>query len=329
MIESAARFVACADEVFRLQRGSGGECRHFQRMADQGHYRRGGGTRQGIYVFAPSGKLLASANTLDPQKVLELLDAGWVAWEALAAAERRLSPMDLVIPEPRWEDNYPEGGLVLRSTVRDLGLPGEPLAPGERHNVDFAWFTAEEARALLHPRLVPDISHWVPTELAGRLARLHLVDNVRGQTIPFAPGEIETLAVSTLVRARDADVVQIELHGLSAARSDGVWRLGDSDWGTDARLPRMVVAEWRGEASYDVAAGRFTSFRMVAFGERDGRGTVNNRHRDPGTSRLGWVFELADDSLAERIAPTFVDHYDVSWISRPATAAAPLWSEGD
>lgn len=325
MLESAARFVPCADEVFRLQRGEGSECRHFQAMADQGHYGRGGGTRQGIYVFAPSGKLLASANTLDAARVLSLLDEGFAAWEVLPAAMRRLDPSDLLIPEARWEDSYPHDGLALRGTVRDLGPPGETLAPGPRMNVDFAWFSADEARAMLpaDPRVGERCA--LPRDVVARFAALHLVDNVRGQTIPFAPDEITEAAVGTRVLAREGDQVRLAIAGHTRAQSDGVWRLGDSDWGTDAELPRSVDVTWRGEADFDLRTQRFTRFDLIVFGEREGRGTVNGRHDDPGPSRLGWVFRLGDGSPAERIAPTFADHYDVPWVQRPATAGAHFW----
>ena len=326
MLESASRFVACADEVFRLQRGSGGECRHFQQMADQGHYGNGGGTRQGIYVFAPSGKLLASANTLSAERVLELLDEGFAAWDALPDRMRRL-PLDaLVIPEPRWEDSYPHNGLALRGTVRDLGAPDEPLTPSDRMNVDFAWFSADEARALLpnDPRV--GARHTPPRAALERFVCLHLVDNVRGQTQPFLPDEIVELELQTRVTARDGDLVELELRGRSAAESDGVWRGGDSDWGSDGSFPRSVRVEWRGSARYDLAAHRFTRFDMLVLGEREGRGTVNGRHDDPGPSRLAWVFALGRDTPAERIAPTFVERYDVPWVRRPPTVGAPLWS---
>ena len=43
-------------------------------MADKGHYRRAGGTRQGIYVCSPSGILLSSINSLKPDDVLTMIN---------------------------------------------------------------------------------------------------------------------------------------------------------------------------------------------------------------------------------------------------------------
>ncbi|MBK8271109.1 MAG: hypothetical protein IPK83_23460 [Planctomycetes bacterium] len=85
----------------------------FQAMADLGHYRAPGQTRQGLYVCCPSGKMLASINSRDPAAVIKTLDAGLKAWNALSSEERRLPDSFPRENLPRWEDSYPEGGLVL------------------------------------------------------------------------------------------------------------------------------------------------------------------------------------------------------------------------
>ncbi|MCH7704399.1 MAG: hypothetical protein IIB61_04735 [Planctomycetes bacterium] len=111
MIKLAARFVAAADEVWRLQRNKDPDCLVFQSMADHGHYRGVGGTRQGIYVCSPAGKLLASANVLEPKQVIEVLRRGLDAWDALPDEQRRLPPGTSLEPRHCWEDSYPNGGL--------------------------------------------------------------------------------------------------------------------------------------------------------------------------------------------------------------------------
>ena len=68
--ELMASFVAVADEVGRLQRGTDAESKLFQGFCEQGHY--GGrtqptNTRQGIYAIAPSGRFLASINSTNPE----------------------------------------------------------------------------------------------------------------------------------------------------------------------------------------------------------------------------------------------------------------------
>jgi hypothetical protein len=71
----AAKFVPAADEVYRMQNlktSTDPECRLFQKFAEQGHYRRPGTTRQGTYCVSPSGVLLGSINSNDPQRIADL-----------------------------------------------------------------------------------------------------------------------------------------------------------------------------------------------------------------------------------------------------------------
>lgn len=333
-LAAAARaFVTAADENWRLQRGSDAECRHFQVMANQGHYGGGGGggssgdgsgggsgTRQGIYAAAPSGKLLASINSLDADAVLATLERGLAAWEALHDAERWLPDDADVAPAHRWEQSYPDDGLVLTRIVRDLPPGGDPAAPAQRPmNRDHAWFSAEEARAWLpaDDALRPGATHALPPALALRLARLHLVDNVRGQTLPFAPEEVRAADVRVEVLAREADTVALRVTGATRAVVEGPWLLGENDWRPPAEYPRGVEAALLGRARYDLAAGRFTEFTLAGVGRRWGSGWLNGRDADDA-GPIGWLFTLSPDTPAERVAPAFVDLYAADWIVRPA-----------
>ena len=126
-----ARFVPCADEVWRLQQGTDPECVFFQKMAEHGHYGgRPGQTRQGIYVCSADGTFLASVNSNNPDRVLATLERGLKAWEELPAERRRLSPRSAIEPRHRWEDSFPKGGLVLSMITRDLPPDCDPGKPG-------------------------------------------------------------------------------------------------------------------------------------------------------------------------------------------------------
>ena len=85
----------------------------FQEMADNGHYRRVGGSRQGIYVCSANGSLLSSVNSLDPDVVLETIKTGLAKWEELPRSDRQLPDNFSPRASHRWEDSYPEDGLVL------------------------------------------------------------------------------------------------------------------------------------------------------------------------------------------------------------------------
>jgi hypothetical protein len=191
LIEAAQRFVPAADEVWRLQRGSDADCLFFQKLVNGGRPITDKGTRQGIWVGTAGGVLLAHVNTQNVGKVLATLELGWAAWQELSPEERHLPEGAGLQPRHRWEDSRPDGGLVLERVARDVPIEGDPHGkPLSPWNLDYAWFTAAEARAWLPEKPRPGDVHPVPAVSARRLARFHLVDNARGQTLPFAESEV-------------------------------------------------------------------------------------------------------------------------------------------
>ena len=161
-------------------------------MANKGHYRTAGRTRQGIYVCSPNGKLLSSINSLNADDVLKSIKNGLEKWNGLSVSERQLPTDQKLKPSHRWENSYPDQGLVLTSANADLFTdPPVQNIRGDRSNLDHVWFSKSEARLWLpdNPQ-VGDI-YQLPDHLANRLFCFHLVDNVRGQTLPFAPQEIK------------------------------------------------------------------------------------------------------------------------------------------
>lgn len=313
VIAASKDFVAATDEVWRLQRGKDAECLHFQKMANHGHYGGGGGTRQGTYILTADGTFLASTNALSADAVVKVMAQGLSAWADTTADARKL-PADWKLPRKRWETSCPTTGLVLRSFNADLGLD----ADRKRLNRDHAWFTAAEARGWLGTDPKPGDKHTVSKAIVERLARFHLVDNVRGQTLPFAPADVATSKITTTVTNRDGDAVSFEIHGVTKGETDGTWTLGTNDWTPSEKYPRAVTSRIVGHGRFDLASGRFTAIEFVAIGERTGRTNLNGRPKgDVGPARIGWVFELAPDRPAERVAPAFVDIYDADWIVDP------------
>src|SRR6185312_13051609 len=78
----------------------------------------------------------------------------------------------------------PEGGLVLQLAARDLPRSVDTRPDDWRKaawNLDYAWFTAAEARDLIPEPRVPGSQAQAPWEFVRRLARFHLRDFVRGE----------------------------------------------------------------------------------------------------------------------------------------------------
>lgn len=154
-------------------------------------------------------------------------------------------------------------------------------------------------------------THRIAQSLVERLACFALVDNARGQTLPFHPNEVEG-EIHAEITSLDKASVCLAIHGRTAASSDGFWRFGANYWQPNSEWPRSMRTELRGTARWDRTARRFTAFELVAIGERQGRTTFNGRRRDSGRGPIGFVFELAPPCW--RVAPTFINLYDVPWV---------------
>lgn len=277
-------------------------------MANHGHYGgRPGSTRQGIYVCSPSGKFLASVNTTNPGRVLEMMQDGLAAWEKLPAAERRLSAESAIKPRHRWEDSYPSDGLVVNVISRDLPEQCDPHAPCKvKWNQDHVWYSKEEARSWLGNDPQQGDVHQLPEELVARLARFHFVDNVKGETPRFSRDGVKGSQISTEVVKRIGPLVELKISGLTkGVAAEGWWQSSNG-----------VVTRVLGHATFDLERDAFVKFEMVALGRRWGFTRFNGRSRDPESGPLGYVFRMAAPR-AHRIAPTAIGAYEADWVIRP------------
>lgn len=293
----------------------------FQRWSNGGERITDPGTRQGFWVFSPGGAVLGRCNTRSPERVLAVLDAALERWEALPAEERGLDPAADRRPGHRWEDGYPEGGLALARVSRDVTADGLEADPSNRWNRDTLWCSAAEVAGTLRR---PDLAVGDALDLqvlADRLARFSLVDDARGQTLPYAPAEVQLARLTgEVVAAGPGGSLVVELAGETRAVASEEWLLGDDSWRPRRRFPHGIRCRVVGRAEVDPEAGTFRSMELVAVGTRTGRTTFNGRGRDLGPSHLGFHLTLTD----ERLAPTFAALYGVDWIPTPEI---PTWRD--
>lgn len=314
IVRALEDYVCAADEVWRLQRGSDADCVFFQRAMNGGERITDGGTRQGTWIFSPSGKLLTANHHRSVDSLLRALERGRAAFQELGPEDRRLPADAQLHPEHRWEHSRPEGGLVLRRHARDLGPEGLGGDPSPRWNVDMAWFSAAEVRAAI-PAAV-EVGDRVPLGLmAERLARLHLVDNTGGQTLPFAPEEIRRATLFAAVESIADGRASLRLEGSCEADADGVWRLGHILWKPSRELAHGIATGLIGRAEYDLRGGTFESFELVGLARRWGFTENNARWRSPEPGALAFHLELAAPDAGP--APTFIDRYGVDWVVPP------------
>ncbi len=317
--ELAGGFVPATDETWRLQTSDDPQARFFRTMVD-GSPEPIRGSRQGTYVCTPGGELLARVNSTDPRRIAETLRKGLAAWEALPAEARARPAPASASPAHRFEDSFPADGLVLDAVHRDLEGSGDAWVPGGgRWNVDHVWFSPDEARGWVPLEDTVGARVDLPRFLRERLARFHLVDNVRGQEGPFAPEDVELSEVASTVVAIEGDRVVLTIEGRTRTVSDGVWKLGENLWKQFPNRPRGVEARLAGGAVFDRTTERFVSFQLVALGESWGGSGLNGRRGAEPDARqpLAWRFTRAGDLPADRVPPAFIDIYGAEWVQPP------------
>lgn len=262
-------------------------------------------TKQGIYAATPSGMFLASTNTLDGTQMANMLRRALDRWKALSRKERLLSddPQSAVIQ--RQENNFPADGLALKIFSRDIDRTDLPNDwRGKAWNLDFAWYRKTEAAQLLPQELTPGaVVEW-PAPLARRLARFHLIDNVRGQADGFEDKDVLEASIRTQVAQAAKGLVTLRFTGATRASTSGRWHEGDPPAGT-----RGLGTKLMGSATYDPQKGRFTAFEMVAVGTRWGMTRFNFREQDQKVSPIGFVLRLVEDRPSDRVAPAHIWGY--------------------
>lgn len=314
VIAASKRFVPAADEVWRLQRDDDPECRWF-RTAVRGKADAVRGSMQGTYVLTTGGRLLGRINSPDPESVLKMLEQAQARWQKLPDDQRAAAVPETAAPTHRWEDSYPADGLVLERFARDIGASpdNDPRQPVNR---DAVWFSKEELAGFVPEQCKVGAAHNVAAVLVERLARFALVDNVRGQTLPFARSTVKGSRLRAEVIAVDGDVVTLRFSGSTRAVTDGT-HPGEDYWQPKRVWPRSLRTAIAGQARWNVKAARFASFGLVAIGSRVGRTTFNGRAREEAGSehRIGFLLRMAPPGY--RVAPTFVNLYGARWIKMP------------
>lgn len=310
-----AEFIPAADEVHSLQSGKDPAALHFQKIAEQGHYAgrtKPTNTRQGIYAAAPSGILLASMNNNRPEQVAKMLEQALAKWRSLSDDERYLPSDQLktISQARRWERLYPQDGLAIRVNSRDLPRDN-PTIKGWRAdawNQDFLWLKRDEAIALCPQSNEVGAARPWPDAIARRLARLNLVDNVRGQIPAFADEDIEHVTITSTIESIDDASVTIRIDGRSRTVKKGRWSIdGFKDMDNPTEQERGIDVELFGHAVFDRSTQRFVEFEVVAIGTRWGATQYNGRADDRDPNGIGFLLSLADDH--ERVPPASIWAY--------------------
>lgn len=312
---ASEHFIPVAENCSPLQRQQDAKGDFFRLVAEQGHYAGRTfptSTRQGIYTFTADGKVLSAVNTRDAEKMREMMETALERWQRLqsgGAISSGEAPGDYV---PAYPDQYPTGGLVLRVAVRDLPRQEDTRADDWRKNawnLDFAWFTRDEAHTLVPTERTAGARTEAPQPLLNRLARFHLRDVVRGEAPVWPQEALRHARLESEITAVDGpDGATIQLRLTGAVRLDTTLRWVAPESGQQFEVPAGFDCTLAGEATWDAPRGAFTRFDLVAAGSRWGRTQYNSRGEDLGPAPMGVAFSLAGAEPRDRTPPHQILH---------------------
>ena len=247
------------------------------------------------------GELLASINTRDADRVLDMLKQGLEKWDPAPSPPSDIP--ETYKPDPRLDWSTPEDGLILKITIRDLPRESGEIDP--RHNIDFAWFTKAEARSLIPADPQPGRSYPAPAFFAKRIARCHLIDTARGQSPRWRDENIQNADITLTVENRTPDHIHLRLEGQIKNEAEPTFDVNpfseqvvDKSRGVDLKL--------LGTLRFNTHQESFETFDLVAAGSRWGATTYNARFDDVGPAPIGFAFEIASRAPIDRIPPAAI-----------------------
>jgi hypothetical protein len=301
-------FIPVAENSSYLQRQADAKGEFFRLIAEQGHYAGRtvpSATRQGTYTATSDGRLLASINTREADKMLAMMNEALQRWREVepetAATEL---PTEYEV-DPRYRRIYPEDGLVLKVYSRDLPRTVETRPDDwRRHavNTDHAWFTREEALSLLPPHPSPGDRFPAPALFVQRLARFHLIDNVRGETPMWRTEEVQHATMSLEVASVTPGQIELRLEGAVRCVGHGKWAVRPFREKLDS-TERGYDCELAGFLTFDRTNSRFTRCDILAVGTRWGGSEHNVRYDDLDAAPMAVAFELAGDTPTDHTPP--------------------------
>ncbi|MBI3267410.1 MAG: hypothetical protein HYZ53_00190 [Planctomycetes bacterium] len=285
-------FVPVALDVWYEQRRQDAIGDFYREVVFQGPRGKTDATTQGRYCCTPEGRLLGYTNNRGAEPVRLLLqrtlkDLGRPsAGSAPASAAREAA-------DPRFERRPPAGALTLDVHGKMLVGAEETEGAWRRVNLetvsrDHMWVRREELEALAAPGATEGTLVAVPESFARRLARFHLVDEIRGEPPMWLPEELLSVRMELRIESVRPDLVSARLTGEARLGT----RAGDRT-GEAAIAGRLA---WRPDTR------EFTRFDLVARGPFRGEGTYNQGAPKPGFV-LGVSFRLADGRTDDRVPP--------------------------
>lgn len=250
-----------------------------------------GQSTQGSYVIGWDGVGYAADNyNRDPRRLEMLLDRGLTRF-------RQTPPQPVTIPESYKAASKPpappEGVSIIRVFTRVRPLPeGEPEQftwLGREH----MWIYPSEVREMLANTKVGAAAVAMPRTLVARLVLFHIIDNTRGQVLPWRPQDVTKADFSMRATGETGELRTFSFVGDFAKR-------GTTGFFTD----RGHEGHIDGEFSVDMKTNEILKFRAYCEAQAWAE-APHDRPGNPPKGRYPLVIAMieADDELATCAPP--------------------------
>ena len=286
----------------------------FRKIAEQGHYAgrtKPTNTRQGLYVAMADGQLLASVNSTRARDVLQMMNRAAFKFRNLQSnAQPKIS--DQFKPDQKYDISFPEGGMILRITCRDLPRPSNSLHKTWRHNFDNAWLTADEVSSFVpqpddgEGEIKDGLEYDIPSHVIARIAQFHLIDHVKGEAPWWNSSMVKEANASAQVVGVKEGRALIKLTG--HVKCEEGRRTNVNPFNGQRDSPQGIDLQLSGRLIWDIKQEKFTRFNWVAIGDRWGTATYNFRHRDLQKNPIGFVLELLPTVPENMTKPKYLSH---------------------
>lgn len=308
-------FIPVAADDWYQRRRDDAVGKFFVGVANQGPRKgEGGGTRQGVYCFTASGKLLVYRNHRDAGVMLDEFRRALDKFNQLPAGERepgaiKVPSLDDAKLDERYSRKLPDGAISIRVFARALerdadgkctvctAEAGDPTY-GLLSSLDHLWILPDEWRSLAPREAKVGDTFAMPAAVAQRIARFHLLDNTRGEPAMWRPDEVRKNAMTLTVVEASAERLKLRLDGdvllSTTAKLPATSQIAKNERGYDVRL--------LGHIEVDRKKPAVTRFDVVALGDHWGDSTYTRGAR-PGRTPLGIAFQLADGKQAADAVP--------------------------
>lgn len=247
---------------------------------------KNGNTAQGFWVFGADGSFYGYNNNRSVERVNQLLDQAQVKFRSAKPEGGAPTEAELAAP---WVTPLPREAMVVRVWARIRPVPAGCADSNRRVSRDHLWITEEEQAQIIKAASSANANGKAttsaPESLLNRVARFHLVDNVRGEPDMWQKSEVKKLE-GFLVSAGPVEV---------SAEFSGRFEMATAD-GKRGYRGTLRARLWY------TSRGRPLRFQAYATGTAWGSGTYTpDAPKEPFTLVIG--MDQAIDEAAKVVPP--------------------------